>query len=201
MKRASILSLLIACLLVNVSCKKKQESLVEPVPSADFTFDKSEYTEGQTITLTSTSTNGSTFRWTAPEGTTGKGSSFSYPIPRLGVDRQVNFRLDAISSGGLKSDYIVKSVSIKAPRGKLVFYQGYTSNKCTIFVDGVKLGDFYLPVSPSGWPTAPECGDPAYPTTTVIIGEHLISYQFNGGFTYSKTVNVTENSCTAVSLQ
>lgn len=200
MKRASILSLLTACLFFNVSCKKKQESLVEEVPSADFTFDKSEYTEGQTINLNSTSTNAATFRWTTPEGTTGKGATFSYPIPRLGVDRQINFRLDAISSGGLKSDYIVKSVSIKAPRGKLVFYQGYTSNQCTIFVDGVKLGDFYLPVSTSGWPAVPECGDAAYPTTTVIIGNHIISYQYNGGFTYSQTVNVTENTCTAVRL-
>lgn len=202
MKITSYLSIsLLATSLLFSACKKKDEPTPpEAVPSADFKFDKDEYTEGETVQLTNTSINGASARWTSPEGTTGKGATFTYAIPRQAFDRNINFRLDAISASGLKTDYVVKSVKVKAARGKLVFYQGYTSSLCTIFIDGVKIGDYNLPAT-GGIPFVPECGNTAYPNATAIVGSHLIQHQFNGGFMYSQNVEVTENNCTVVRLQ
>jgi hypothetical protein len=201
MKLTSFLSLsaLSLTLIFSASCKKDEAPLTETVPTADFTFDKGEYTDGQTMVLTSNSTDAATLRWTTPEGTTGKGASFSYAIPRDGVDRNLNFRLEAISASGLKSDYIVKSVKVKPARGKLVFYGGYSSSTCAITLDGVKVGDFTLPYN--SFPIiVPDCDAAGYPTVTPTVGKHIVTYQYGSSFQRTKEVTVSENACTALQL-
>jgi PKD repeat protein len=189
-------------LLGLAACKKedngvKEVKVVETVtpaedklPNADFTTDKTEYTSGETIQLTSTSTDAGSYRWTLPDGHTEKTANTSYVIPESPVDMFLSIKLEAISKNGTKSDYIVKNLKAKKAEGRITLYsQNFNSFGSPVSIDGKSMGSYAFTVTPN----APACATAGYPTFTLPVGEHVITAILFSQVT--KTVTVTYNSC------
>ncbi len=122
MKKLLSLSLL---LFLFSTCKKDAVTEVaeEKVPVADFSSNKPDYNLGETIELTNASVDAETIRWTLPDGTTSKANTVSYPTSESNVVKSLDFKLEATSKSGIKTDYIVKKIYVKPPIGKLLISQ------------------------------------------------------------------------------
>lgn len=166
----------------------------EKVPVASFSSDKSTYTAGETINLTSTCADAATIRWTLPDGTTSNAASVSYQTDAKLDDTKLNFRLDAISKSGLKSDYTVKGISVNAIKGSIVLYYS-SSFSGGQFVTSVSIdGMLYGTVSVPNTPDPPTCGQTGFPTIDLKVGFHSLIIN-NTKFL---TVEVKNNQCTVV---
>lgn len=190
----------LACLCLTLAACKKETVEDDKLPFVNFSFDKNTYTEGETIQLTSTSTDATTYRWTFPDGTTASGQTASYPIPKTASDRTLLFRLDAFSSSGSKTNYAVKSIPVKAITNKLIMYQSYNVNGLNydISVDGNSLGT--LNVSHS--PITPNCNQTEFPNIDLKTGSHVVMYKPSNFFTYiTKTIYINETGCSTLELQ
>lgn len=191
MKIPATIVLLIA---FSFACKKKAEEM----PIAEFTFDKSEYMAGDIIHVTNTSVNAKTFRWTFPDGTTSRDQHTSFQTVKSQDASNPAFKLEAFSESGDKSDFIVKSVTLKPTTGTLLLYGevGF-STPADIEIDGQKRGSFTIPASIS--PNVPECGQQGYPQFSLALGPHVIKY-VSGPWTSSEIVQISGNSCHKLKL-
>jgi PKD repeat protein len=185
------------------ACKKEDKGVTEvkvvempaaaedKLPNADFTTDKAEYSSGETIQLTSTSTDAGSYRWTLPDGHTEKSANISYAIPPSPVDQLLPVKLEAISKNGTKSDYIVKNIKAKKAEGKITLYfQNFSTQfGASISIDGKNVGYSSFTATP----IAPTCGANGFPTYTLPVGDHVVTVVDN--WTYTKTVTVSYNSC------
>lgn len=193
--KISSLSILLATVLFTTTCKKKATE--ETQPSADFTAGKVEYQAGETIELTNTSKDASTYRWTLPNGITDKSKDLSYPTDPNQPDGSVFFKLEAISKGGLKSDYVVKQVFIRAATGQMVLY--FTSDfggDFNVTIDGKGMGS----ASFAAGSTVPNCGQGGFPTYTLKTGTHTIFTQSNTLGSWSGTFEIKKDQCTKVKI-
>src|SRR5436190_23199706 len=134
MRTKCFLFLSVVTLLFSTSCHKKE---TEENPVADFSFDKAEYVEGETITVTSKSSNASSEKWILPDGQTVNGSSASFAIQTLSVDRILQFRLEVVSKSGEKADFMIKNVQVKTAKGKISFYTNYFKSATSIHVQAI----------------------------------------------------------------
>lgn len=101
----------------------------EKVPTASFTFDKSEYISGQTIHLTNTSTNGDTFLWTRPDGKTDSTFNLDYLISPDDVGGNELFTLKATSAKKTKTSSFSASVIVKPmPASVISTYNGNSTS-------------------------------------------------------------------------
>ncbi len=187
-------------LLLFTECKKDAVTEVaeEKVPMADFTFSKSEYLSGETIELTNTSTDAETVRWTLPDGITSKSNSVSFPTQTGLLDYWATFRLDAISKSGTKSDYVVKKIFVKQPKGKLIVY-------ASIFTDGTQgylsIGDEnkgLITLKSANGPI--NCGDSGYSNYDVSVGPTTVRFVTLSGSTRSFNITIGLNQCTKLEL-
>ena len=80
-------------------------------PTASFTTDKSEYIAGDVVHMTNTSTNGYSFLWTLPNGSTSTSSNVDYLIDTSAGFATLNFTLQASDKDGDKN-MVSKSVSV-----------------------------------------------------------------------------------------
>ena len=136
-----------------------------------------------------------------PDGTTSKSENASYAIPVTGETRNLNFKLEAISESGLKSDYIVKSVSVKPQLGRLVLYHGYSAYNFSITIDGNSAGTYTFPVASFPNPvTVPQCGDGGYPTFDLTSGKHIVTSASSFSNYNTFTVTISRNACTALQV-
>ncbi len=78
-------------------------------PSASFTTDKNEYIAGEIVHLTNTSSNGSSFLWTLPDGTTSTSNNIDYQINSNAIFEKLTFNLEAFDKDG-DNNSISKSV-------------------------------------------------------------------------------------------
>ncbi len=187
-------------LLFFSECKKDAVTEVaeEKVPMADFTFSKSEYLSGETIELTSTSTDAETLRWTLPDGITSKSKNITYPTQIGLLDYWATFRLDAISKSGTKSDYIVKKIFVKQPKGKLIVY-------ASMFTDGTQ-GYLSIGEESKGLITLKSangpinCGDSGYSSYDVSVGPTTVKFVTLSGSTRSFNVTIGLNQCSKLEL-
>jgi hypothetical protein len=99
--------------IVFFACTKDMPLEEEKVPTASFTFDKSEYISGQTIHLTNTSTNGDTYLWTKPDGKTDTTFNLDYLISPDDVGGNELFTLTATSAKKTKTSSFSASVIVK----------------------------------------------------------------------------------------
>lgn len=193
--KISKITLLLTSVLLGTTCKKKATE--ETQPSADFTAGKAEYLAGETIELSNTSSDAATYRWTLPNGTTSKSKDISFATDANQSDGVVTFKLEAIAKGGLKSDYVVKQVSVRAATGQMVLY--YTSNfgaDFNVTIDGQGMGSANF----SPGTTVPSCGQSGFPTYTLKTGTHTIFTQSNGLGTWSGTFEIKKGECTKVKI-
>ena len=88
--------------LVFSSCQKQ--------PKADFTMSKSECYLGESVTLTSTSTDASSLKWTFDNVSTSTGSSANYTPSSTGFKV---IKLEGLSKNGKKTDDVTKTLTVK----------------------------------------------------------------------------------------
>jgi hypothetical protein len=200
-KLASILILTSILFLAN-GCKKKatEEAAAEKLPSADFTFDKAQYNAGETINLTNTSSDATSFRWTLPNGTTSKSKDLSYPTSIYMGDALLQFKLEAFSKSGFKSDYTVQQIYIVATKGKLVLYRfsnwQYNPANYTLMIDGNNYGLVNIPYST----IVPTCNQEGYTTVELNVGNHVVTVTEGSFNTWNKTIEIKPSECNTVAI-
>lgn len=181
-------------ILVSNCIKSSPSSIAaskEPEPTANFITDKTEYIAGETINLTNLSTNAYTYIWTLPDSRTVTSEDINYTIPVNTGNAKLNFKLEAFSKTGSKSNSTVQQISVKAATGQLVLYDGYTTMPISISIDGQNPVNVVLPLS------IPTCGQSGYTTFTLSVGSHYL--RATGG-PYSGNIQnfeIKANECTA----
>lgn len=100
MRKTILLSALTA--LVFTSCQKQ--------PKADFTMSKTECYLGETVALTSASTDASSLKWTFDNGSTSTESSANYTPSSTGFKV---IKLEGLSKNGKKTDDVSKTLTVK----------------------------------------------------------------------------------------
>lgn len=190
-----ILALLMAFALINSQCKKETTEISEAVPSADFSFDKTEYGAFETITLSNTSSNASTFRWTLPDGTTSKSKDLVYALGDTD-DGSLLFKLEAISQSGMLLDYSTKKVSIKSGTGQVVFYSNNFYEERTLIIDNGPE----IKVNLATYVQSASCGQSGCYTMNIKKGFHTVKWYPAAGFNDTKNFTVTTNGCVSVGL-
>ncbi len=177
------------------SCKN------EKVPVADFNVSKAEYVSGETIELTNASANAETIKWTLPDGTTSKANTVSFTTTQAGIAQSFNFKLEAVSKSGTKSDYVVKKIQTKPTTGKLVIYTGP-------IIDGLRgyitiINDNKGLVTLKSSSTPPKCGEETFINYDVPIGTVVVKFTDAGLFpsTLVYTVTILPNECSQLRIE
>jgi hypothetical protein len=195
--KPSNLLVIAAALILFGNCKKDEE---DKQPSADFITDKTEYTEGETVSLINSSSNAKTYRWTMPDGQTGKSEDATYSIPVLKIDRPLQFKLEAFSENGTKSDFVVKNINVKTAKGKLLIYNNYFFGTLNATITVMDTGESlvttipFTPLDSSGVTKLPDCGQAGHPTLSLVAGLHVLNIQTNGPSS-TTTVQIEPNQC------
>jgi hypothetical protein len=180
-------------LLVATSCLKKEEPREEKVPVANFSADKPEYNAGDVISLTNTSADAETFRWTLPNGETSRERNVAFQTSLSGYSVTVQFKLEAFSRSGEKSDFIVRNFTLKPTMGNVVLYGSQPTTTYWIAVDGAVKGNYSVPYSSA----EPLCSYAGFPVLELPSGPHVIT----GGVVYEQFIEsftITPRGCVAV---
>lgn len=202
-----------ALLLIVNSCNKTKTVKIEgdAIPTADFTVGKSDYKSGETLVLTSSSSNAASVRWTLPDGTTSKSNNVSWLTDTAGYNQTFQFKLEAISENATKSDYIVKNVKIKPTTGNVTLYS-YTNQTGlppsvtgTLSVDGKVYGEITIPrvENTNNAPTG--CNQSGHFTLPLPIGYRSFNFEFvyspggDKGIAYGTTY-VSVDGCKVVGI-
>ena len=110
MKNLKTTILILSIFMTIAGCKS--DHLITPEPLASFTMDKNVYVKGDTIHLNNTSTNGFSYLWVMPDGST----SISFNTDYIFIDssnyQPLIFALEAISKDGDKKNTLSKSVVV-----------------------------------------------------------------------------------------
>ncbi|MBX3164911.1 MAG: hypothetical protein KF900_10570 [Bacteroidetes bacterium] len=221
----NVIKIAAMAVLIIGGCKKEKTVIVkepvtikEPVtvkedgvPTADFTTGKSDYKGGETLVLKNSSLKAASVRWTLPDGTTAKTDSVSWVTDTAGYEQTFQFKLEAISQNGTKSDYIVKNVKVNPTTGNVTFYS-YTSSPGipatvtgTLSIDGKLYGEVTLPRVENTANAPTGCNQAGYPTLSLAIGYHSFDFKFvsnSGGniSTNSGSVYVSSNACSVEAI-
>lgn len=126
MKNLIKLSILFVLVIVLAGCSTD--------PEANFVFDKNQYFDGETIVLTNTSLNASSFLWTLPDGRLTTSNNLSYVVPD-NFSGDLQFKLEAFSENGRKNGEISKNVKV-VMRGDCVFYS-YNYSKIIVTLNNI----------------------------------------------------------------
>ena len=168
----------------------------QKTPEASFTTDKSEYVAGETIKLTNTTLNGSTYKWTFPDGQTGSSESYEYKTNDNNPAATLTFRLEAFSSNGKKTDEDSKSVKLKAAEGDCVFWQEFGSGHDVTVVSLNNVSSNITEEKAS----SPSCGASG---CAVFNGLKVGTYNYSasdGNTSWTGTVTITKNTCSKIKL-
>ena len=110
MRNIKRIILMMSIIMTFAGCKK--DPTTNPV--ASFTTDKSEYAKGDTIHLTNTSSNASTYLWTMPDGTTLSTVNADFIFTGSQGYQPLSFTLEAFSKDGSKNNSVSLSVTVTA---------------------------------------------------------------------------------------
>lgn len=177
----------LAVCLVFMACQKQ--------PQASFTSDKSNYFSGETVHLTNTSTDGNSYLWSLPDGSTSELKDIDWTISNSYTGTQ-SFQLTAFSKRQKLSSTASLAIDVSAPNGNVVFWQAIGSGFGTTTV----TSNGNTSVITSEYPSAPNCGASGCATfNNWVVGTYTYSAtdgtnNWNGSFTISK------NSCTTKQL-
>jgi len=177
----------VLCALIAGSCAKE--------PSASFQTDKTEYVAGETVRLTNTSANATTYLWTLPNGLTAEAAEPSYTIPETAPSGEIEFTLVA-GNEDKKTASVTKSVRVVAATGTIT---AWTFNG-SVGVITVKSGDAVLGTIGAYYQFNPGCGANGCVTATLNVGVHAITAVY-AGTSSSGTVTIKKNQCTTYELQ
>ncbi|MBX3164908.1 MAG: hypothetical protein KF900_10555 [Bacteroidetes bacterium] len=198
-----------ALLLMVNSCNKTKTVKIEgdAIPTADFTVGKSDYKGGETLVLTSSSSNVASLRWTLPDGTTAKSNSVSWLTDTAGHEQSFQFKLEAISENGTKSDYIVKNVKVNPTLGNMVLFGRTTSTVVpvspatvtgTLSINGKMHSVISIPIISQQAAAPTNCFSQGYPVVSVPIGAHSLNFEYI--IDHDNHVHIRELSTSATAI-
>lgn len=188
-KPFNLLSLGILFALMLTNCAKQ--------PTADFTTDKAEYIQGETVICTNLSTNGALFKWILPGGQTSNSQNLNFSTSTAMSPGTYNISLQAFSKNERKSASVTKSFVIKeAVAPLMVWTSSSKGGPITVKIDGDTYGTVTLYYTNG----APSCGANGCVTATVALGRHTISAT-NGTTTWSGSTDVLKGKCNTFELK
>ena len=159
-------------------------------PVANFTCDKSQYTIGDVIHLTNTSSNSDSYKWTGT-GITGEITTRDLDLVTKSTEIY-NITLTVYSKGKKRSSKKAQGISVIKPSGKITFFTLNASNLNIEISDGNKyLGSIYQNLI-----SVPVCGEYIYGGLTVLLdpGPHQYLFIKAGNYVYvNDTVQL--NTC------
>ena len=183
MKKTKLLLLaLITTATILTSCQKQ--------PTADFSMDKSEYTAGEKVMLTSKSLEAHSYKWTMPDGQTSSSKDVNYTISSSAPDGTLSFKLEVSSKNGKKKDEVQRSVSVKAATGEVVFWQ---SPSCGCGVTNVTINGQTKQIT-SDYTSSPSCGASGVATFSLKAGTYPYTAT-DGTKTWNGNSTITAKSC------
>ena len=174
----------VAILMIGLTSCKKQ-------PEADFTTDKASYIAGETIKLTNKTIDGVTYLWTMPDGQTATSKDVNYTTDVNENDGTLIFKLKAYSKKNKKMDETQQSVSLKAAKGDVIFWQitGSGFGTTTVTVNGLTS------VITVDSPSSPDCGT----SGNAVFNELKVGiYSFtatDGTYNWSGNLTIEMNVC------
>lgn len=175
--------------LVTFGCSKQ--------PTANFTTDKTEYTQGETVICTNLSTDGESFTWTLPSGQISNSKDLNFSTSTSMSPGTYNMTLQVFSKNEKKSATLTKSFVLKQASASLVVYTSLSNvSPITVKIDGITTGTislYYKNVIPS-------CGASGCVTTTLSLGRHTISAT-DGSKTWSASTDVLKGICNSFELK
>lgn len=187
--QSSILTIITLAAITLSACQKQ--------PSAEFTTDKAEYTAGETVKLTNTSVDGKTYKWTLPDGQTSNAANVDYTLNENQSDATLSFKLEALSKNGKKTDEASKSVTVKAAKGKVTFWQrtGSGFGITVVSINGVSSN------ITSEYSSTPSCGDAGCAVFSDLkIGAYAFTAS-DGTSSWNGNVTITKDGCLTMELQ
>lgn len=104
-------------------------------------------------------------------------------------------KLEAISKSGLKSDYVVKEITVRTPTGTLMLFNSFslTQNR-SIYIDTVYYGAFSFP----GAQSSPACGQSGYTSFNLKAGTHVLTFSASGA--PPRTFEIKRGTCAVVDI-
>ncbi len=164
-----------------VSCQQE--------PTARFVTDKSEYIAGETVHLTNTSSDGSSFQWTMPDGQTLNTNNADYLINVNDSFETLTFKLEAFSKNGKKTSSESKDVAV-IPSS--VFYVNNFEVRPLIISEFVYRNNYYIAAKTSNASISWWCTF-ILPGTTVPILPSTYNLQSNDTLTSGQAVVEIDN--------
>ena len=178
-----------AIVVVSFSCNKQ--------PAAEFTTDKTEYIQGETVVCTNQSLEGETFKWTFPDGQTSSSKDVNFILSNTITPGVYSIKLEAISKKGNKTSSATKSFSVKQATAQLMVWTSSSSvNQITVKVDGVSYGTITMYYTNG----TPDCGANGCVSVTLSTGTHTITAT-DGNYTWTGSVNVLKGYCNTYELK
>lgn len=181
--------LFVGTIFILSSCNKQ--------PAADFTTDKTEYIQGETVVCTNTSLDGETFKWTFPDGQTSASTNVSYILSNTMTPGTYSIKLEAISKKGNKTSDATKSFVVKQATGKaMIWTSDGTVSQISVKIDGVSYGTITMYYKNG----TPDCGANGCVNATLTKGDHTVSAT-DGNYSWTGTITVEKDKCNAFELK
>ena len=122
--KLSLIAVLLIAFVFN-GCQKQ--------PTAKITTDKTQYVAGETVRLTSITSDADSYRWTWPDGQTSTAKNLDYATADNTGNATKTFKLEVFSKNGKKHDEASKNITIVAATGNVTFWN--TSSSSPDFVE------------------------------------------------------------------
>jgi len=186
MKSLKLIPLLSLCMIFILTGCQKQ-------PKASYVADKTSYVAGETMYLTNTSIDADHYLWTLPDGQTLTSTDAQCILSPTMADGTISVELEAFSKNGSKHDIASQTFNVIAAKGNAIFWAraGAGFGTITVTIDGTS-DDITGEVA-----SEPACGDAACADFTDLkVGTHNYTAT-DGTTTWSGTITVTKDGCTA----
>lgn len=175
--------------LVTFGCSKQ--------PTANFTTDKTEYTQGETVICTNLSTDGESFTWTLPSGQISNSKDLNFSTSTSMSPGTYNMTLQAFSKNEKKSAIVNKSFLLNQASGQLTIWTSRPNiSPISVKVDGTNYGTNTLYYSNG----TPACGASGCITINLPVGRHAI-IATSGSNIWSGSADVVLSECTTFQLK
>lgn len=174
--------------LLMTSCQKE--------PTASFSTDKFAYVAGETIKLTSTSTDAYYYKWTMPDGQISTTKDVNYTLNVNDQSQSRTFKLEVSSKNDKKKDEATQTVTEYAATGDIIFWQIVNSGFgiTTVHLNGGSsniTGEFS---------SAPNCGSSGCAVFNSLKVGFYSYTATDGTATWSGTVQIQKNQCKKMQL-
>lgn len=186
----TILIIAVLTALVFSSCQKQ--------PQADFTTDKTTYVAGETVKLTNTSIDADHYKWTMPDGQTSTSADVDYTTNVNSAAGTLNFKLEAFSKNGNKTDEASRSVTLQAATGDVTFYNEYAGTYRIQVTIGTQSKIINSDNSTSPGCNATGCAN--FSLTSGTYSYSAVDLDWTPAGSWTGTVDVTANGCTTIKL-